>query len=154
MIVFEIDSIINAKEQYIAFPCNCTSISLHEKTEIVFYEKFSFANLYFNYEGWKPSRPGSIHVCYNYKDNNGPNVINMFTKAYPGEASKTSDDNDFRRFQYFKSCVNTIFRMKDLKSIAFPYNLTSNDDYIDDYIAFIQTTALKREDILVKIYCL
>ena len=52
-------------------------------------------------------------------------VINMIGQWFPGRVKypNSSKDGYIARQKYFKNCLKEIMKIKDLESIAFPYNI-------------------------------
>ena len=107
-----------AKEKYIAHQCNCQSNNAKGIAKTIF-DKFPFSNIYSEREKYGANEPGKIIICGNGK--NERYVINMMGQISPGKP-KFPETFD-KRIDFFKQCLDEIAKIKNLTSIAFPYNI-------------------------------
>lgn len=103
--------IILFASQYIAHQCNCTSKKSLGLAKQIF-DKYPWANVYNSDE---ERVPGTILVR--------GKVINMIAQIYPGSPSEKGLDTSANRMLMFKTCLEEIEKIHDLKSIAFPYRI-------------------------------
>jgi hypothetical protein len=111
-------SIFNSTETYIAHQCNCTSVNAKTLAETIF-KVYPQADTYSKrLRGIQAtySKPGTIDVV--------GNIINMYAQYYPSTAKYSNDSKD-KRVIWFKSCLNHIALIPNIKnqSIAMPYNI-------------------------------
>lgn len=115
--------------QYLAHQCNCLSLLGKGLAESIF-NNFPWANIYANRDINLDPRhmptgegPGDIIICGNGKEQRY--VINMLAQVYPGKPKYVFGELDGTnvRKSYFKSCLNKISRIKNLRSISFPYGI-------------------------------
>src|SRR5690348_3931725 len=130
-------SILESDAQVIIQQCNCVS-----KTGAGLYidilQAFPHANFYSHRTS--PSTPGTIEVKGSPKDHQRW-VCGLYAQYYPGKPSnrkaglleerlvgyrRTSSsnvDNEVTRLEWFRVCLDRLFRVKNLRSLAFPYNI-------------------------------
>ena len=112
-------NILHAKEQYICHSCNCISTGAAGLAKLIF-ENYPYSNSYINRK--VPNIPGTITI---HGDGiNKRYIINMYTQYFPGKPQKSNKDNEIIRQEYFKSALNCLSKIKNIKSIAFPYNIS------------------------------
>ncbi len=144
------ENIFNLDVQYIAHQCNClTSHSAGFAKEV--FEHFPEANIYkgrSTQTKWntlpKEQQPNQIIVK--------GKVINMMSQVFPGKPKyDTGIDSREKRKEYFKNCLDQISRIKDIKSIAFPYGIACNmgGGKWEDYLAMLENFAQKNPKIKV-----
>lgn len=111
-------NIFNSTETYIAHQCNCTSVNAKTLAETIFKVHPQADTYCKRQKGIQTtySKPGTIDVL--------GNIINMYAQYYPSTA-KYSNDSKEKRVMWFKSCLNQIAQIENIKnkSIAMPYNI-------------------------------
>lgn len=112
------DNILNSQEQYIGHQANCKSRGGAAGVARVIFDKFTYADCY--KDRTEDSIPGTIDIRGNGLDKRY--IINCMGQLYPGTFNDNySNDSATAREQYFYQCLLKIAKIKDLKSIAFPY---------------------------------
>lgn len=113
-------NLLNHNAQYIAHQCNCVSSGYAGLAKAIF-STFPYADVYSNRT--EPDILGTIKVCGNGKDQRY--VINMFSQYFPGKCKYPdgSKDNPILRQESFKKCLDKISQIKNIESIAFPYEI-------------------------------
>ncbi len=109
-------NILTFKVQVIAHQCNCTS-KTGKGLYIDIIKKFPHADIYKTRE--KDSIPGTIKLTGNEKGKT--KIIAMFAQLFPGKPSVKETSK--MREQWFVECLNKMSKIKNLKSIAFPYHI-------------------------------
>lgn len=107
-----------AKEKYIAHQCNCITKYAKGIAKTIF-DKFPYSNIYTEREKYGATIPGKIIICGDGKQKRF--IINMMGQVSPGKP-KFPETNE-KRAEYFKECLDEITKIKNLTSIAFPYNI-------------------------------
>lgn len=129
MVRMKIGDLLEAKEKYIIHQCNCVSIGAGGLAYHLF-NKFPFADVYSERDSGEEDEKG--RTILKYKDKPGTIkisgngnlkrfVINAFSQYYPGGQNDYHNDNEQKRLEYFKNCLEEVLKIKDLDSIAFPY---------------------------------
>ena len=109
-------NILDTDAKYILHQCNCVSAKSSGLAYQIF-DKFPYANCY--QIRTSPDKPGTIKIFGNGKDKRF--IINAFAQVYPGGPSKNDDET--LREQWFQDCLNCVMNIKDLESIALPFNI-------------------------------
>lgn len=154
--IIEIDGdIAKVDTQYIAHQCNCLSQQSSGLAKILF-EIFPWCDIYKDrvskdHPDFHPDCPGEISIHGNGQDQRY--VINMLAQFWPGKPKypESTLDGYKAREHYFKSCLQKITKIENLKSIAFPVNIgcgLAGGNWIQ-YKSFIEHFAEAREDIKV-----
>lgn len=102
--------------QVIAQQCNCVTKSGKGLSKSIsdFYEHANF------YDRNVPSVPGTIEV----RGGKGRQwVLAMYAQYYPGGPSLREGDTREQRILWFEKCLEKIEKIKNLREIAFPYNI-------------------------------
>ncbi len=146
-------NLLDAEDQYIAHQCNCiTKKAAHLSFDV--FQRFPYANIY----ATRPNtdRPGTIvikgdGVTQRY-------VINMLGQYYPGKPKypNSSLDGSKIREQYFHQCLLQIYKIRDLKSIAFPYKVgcgAAGGNW-NNYLGTLENFSRFKDDAEVNLYCL
>ena len=112
--------LFEAKEQYIAHQCNCITTKGAHLSAAMF-ARFPHANIYRGRA--KPDEPGTIIVRGGNPDERL--VINMLAQFYPGKPKFPDSPKDgyAARQSYFRDCLEKISNLRNLQSIAFPYQI-------------------------------
>ena len=122
MIETILGNILNSKEKYIAHQTNCVSNGAAGLAYTLF-TNYPYSDDYSTRTD--NSVAGTINIKGNGQDQRY--IINMFGQFYPGKYRNGSGfDSEISRESYFQSCLNEIFKIKDLESIAFPYKIGCN----------------------------
>jgi O-acetyl-ADP-ribose deacetylase (regulator of RNase III) len=109
------ENILHSDYQYIAHQCNCVSKNSAGLAKSIF-EKYPYSNIYQNRE--KNDSPGNIIISGNGDDQRY--IINMLSQFYPGTPKYETYE---QRLGWFKSCILKISEIKNIKEIAFPFNI-------------------------------
>ena len=117
-------NLLDATEDFIAHQCNCSSTNAKTLAEQLF-KKYDYADSY--KKRVKNNKmtyhvPGTIEIFGNGHENRY--IINMYAQYYPS-TGKYSNDNDIKRLEWFKECLNKISNIDDIqnKTIAMPDNI-------------------------------
>lgn len=144
-------SILDSQEQYIAHQCNCLTTNSAGVARLIF-DKYPFSNVY--KDRMSPSEIGTIDIRGDGE--NDRFVINMFAQYYPGHSRypESSKDGIAARKQYFQDCLDLISKIKDIKSIAFPWKIGCRlaGGNWDDYYSMLEKFADNNSHIDVVIY--
>ncbi len=115
--------LLEAKDDFIAHQCNCISTNAKTLAELIF-NKYDYANSYKkrirnNKDTYHV--PGTIEI---FGDDNNRYIINMYAQYYPS-LGKFNNDNNVKRFGWFKECLNKISNIDDIqnKTIGMPFNI-------------------------------
>jgi uracil-DNA glycosylase len=131
-------SLIDHPAQVIAQQCYCDASHKGAKgLALSIKEKYPYADFYSNRE--KSSTPGTIKVA---GTKTTKFIVALFAQLNPGlpkddgspySRSSTNDDSHFvrpstndcaaQREKWFKMCLDRVSKIKNLRSIAFPYNI-------------------------------
>lgn len=121
--------LLECNHKYICHQTNCLT-SVGSNLAKAMFEKFPYANIYAPRANYNMSdlplpeeKPGEIVIKGNGQDQRY--IINMIGQWYPGKPvyPTSSKDGYIARQKYFKSCLKKIIGIKNLESIAFPYNI-------------------------------
>lgn len=110
-------NLLDANEQYICHQCNCVTKNSKYLAQHIF-TRYPYANTYKTRTS--NTNPGTIDI-----KGNGTNqryIINMYAQYYPGKA-KYSNDNPKVRLEWFKLCLHQIAQIKNINSVAMPFNI-------------------------------
>lgn len=119
MIETIVGSLLDCNAQYIAHQTNCTSRGAAGLARALF-KMHPYADTYCTRA--QNSEPGTIHISGDGKSQRL--VINMYAQYYPGAAKISGNiDTAEARLCYFKSCLESISSIEDIKCIAFPYGI-------------------------------
>lgn len=118
--------LLESREKFIAHQCNAVS---NQAGGIAYYifKKFPYSNIYegrsYPYKATGINFPGHCFIKGDGIKNRF--VINMIAQYYPGTPKNDSSllDGYNARQGYFNRCLNEICGIKDIKSIAFPFNI-------------------------------
>lgn len=110
------EDISKCNYQYIAHQCNCTSKYFSGLAKTLF-DEYPYADTYTNRLGRTKMGTISVH-CDGDKDRY---IINMYAQIFPGPPKTNDVAKD--RLTAFRLCMAQILKIKDLKSIAFPYKI-------------------------------
>jgi hypothetical protein len=150
-------SILDATEKYIAHIVNAVSPQAGGLAHCI-YRKFPYANIYSRrthpYTPTGPHSPGHITVHQDKKG--GPSIINMITQHYPGPAVSVLalKDGGQAREKNFYRCLETITKIPDIHSIAFPYRIGCgeiNQGNWDHYMALLSEFDRVMKDARVRV---
>ncbi len=125
----KLGDLLESEEKYIIHQCNCVSINGGGLAYHLF-KKFPYADVYSERDSGETNEKG--YPILLYKDQPGTIkikgdglekrlVINAFSQYYPGGQNTYSNDDTLKRLEYFQSCLDEVKKIKDLESIAFPY---------------------------------
>jgi hypothetical protein len=126
MIEIITNSILDAKEKYIAHICNLVT-SHSAGTAKAIFDKYPYANTYKDRsEPCDKSMLGTFDILGD--GNNQRYVINCYSMYYPGKPKYSNSllDGTLPRQKYFYQCLSQIAKIPDLDSIAFPYKIGCN----------------------------
>ena len=117
-------NILDADEKYIAHQCNLCTTRAAGVAKAIF-NKYPHANIYKDRIYGAEidfSQSGTIVICGNEDERL---VVNMKSQVYPGKPKFPDSKKDAidARLSFFESALNKISEIKDLESIAFPYNI-------------------------------
>lgn len=107
--------LLESDAQYICHQCNCISKDAAGLAYTLF-NRFPYANIY--KDRTVSDVPGTIKIRGNGEDQRY--IINMLAQFYPGRIGYEKDSKESRE-TYFKSCLDQISQLDNLKSIAFPW---------------------------------
>lgn len=143
IIPFISDTILNRKEQYIVHQCNCVSVESSVINKTIF-DCFPKENIYKRHS-LLITKPGEILVT--------KNIIHLFGQYYPGRPGKLEDTYELR-LSWFKEGLEKIPDIKNIHSLAFPYNIgcESNIGIWDDYLNIIEEFKREHRYIKIRIY--
>jgi O-acetyl-ADP-ribose deacetylase (regulator of RNase III) len=119
--------LLTAPEQYIVHQTNCVTTSGAGLAYYLF-NKFPYADVYATRSkedcnvNTLRDKPGSIIVSGDGQDQRY--VINLMGQLYPGGSwDDMPEDNEEMRHKFFYNGLLRIAKLKDLKSIAFPWKI-------------------------------
>jgi uracil-DNA glycosylase len=105
--------------QLIAHQTNCVS-KKGKGLSASISKKFPYADFYS--DRIQPSTPGTIEV----RGGGTPRdkfVCGMYAQYYPGGSDDSRGDGALQRIEWFRGCLDKIKKIKNLRSIGFPYNI-------------------------------
>jgi uracil-DNA glycosylase len=114
--VYDFD-ICESDVQIIAQQNNCTGRNAKGLAQALI-EKFPEADFYSDRES--PSKPGTIELK---KVGKGKWVCAMYAQRNPGNSNESKNDSSDQRLEWFKECLKRVGKIKNIKSVAFPYNI-------------------------------
>jgi O-acetyl-ADP-ribose deacetylase (regulator of RNase III) len=85
------------------------------------FEKYPYANIYAERANGRKDTPGQIII----RGGDGGDkryIINLLGQYYPGKA-KYSNDSYTLRAEWFRLCLDQIYNIHDLESVAFPWRI-------------------------------
>lgn len=126
--------LLECNEQVVVHQCNCVSVGSKGLSKAIF-DRWPETNVYKNRK--QPSKPGTISMkavggasatstsAARSSTTGGKRyVCNMFAQFNTGPPESSSlDDTSTQRCLWFNSCLNALARVKNLKSVAFPYGI-------------------------------
>lgn len=114
-------NLLDATEQFIIHQCNCVTNQAKTLAKQIF-DKYPYANTYKKRSNNKLTYnvPGTIDIMGNGTDKRY--IINMYSQFYPQKA-KFSNDSYEKRLIWFRDCLDQIYKIPNLESIALPYNI-------------------------------
>jgi O-acetyl-ADP-ribose deacetylase (regulator of RNase III) len=113
----KIGDLLTTPEKYIVHQCNCVSKGAAGLAKKIF-TAFPYADCYSDRD--TPSEMGTISICGNGLDQRF--VINLFGQYSPGLACYFGDTSENRK-EAFQKALDSIAKIPDLESIAFPYGI-------------------------------
>jgi O-acetyl-ADP-ribose deacetylase (regulator of RNase III) len=120
--------LLNSDAQYIVHQTNCISTSCLGLALDLF-NKYPWANVYHERAIGKYHHiPGNIYIRKD-PDNISPHIINAMGQFSPGGVREIVingikyEETAKMRAVYFLNCLQKIMKIKDLKSIAFPWGI-------------------------------
>lgn len=111
------ENIENANEQVIAHQCTALDNEPKGITASIF-EKWPSTNIYAKRK--TPSKMGTISIK---PRETGKYVCNMFCRIEYKAPSVDSGDTLTQRLLWFRGCLDSMTKIKNLKSVAFPYGI-------------------------------
>jgi O-acetyl-ADP-ribose deacetylase (regulator of RNase III) len=107
--------LLNCDAQYIAHQTNCISQNAGGLALDLFI-KYPYADCYKRRKN--DDVPGTINIRGDGKEQRF--VIALFAQYYPGGPKTDRIDSKTQREVYFAMCLDEIFKIKNMQSIAFP----------------------------------
>lgn len=145
--ILELDA---STAQIILQQCNCVT-SKGKGLSASIAERYPHADFYSDRSS--PSKPGTIEVRGGKGDRY---VCAMYAQYHPGAPSKKDGDTAAQRLAWFGMCLKKVSKIKNLKSVAFPYQigcgLARGDWYL--YVGLIDQFATDHPDIKTYIACM
>lgn len=111
-----------AKEKYIIHQCNCITSNPGTLAKDLF-NKFPYANTYKFRKRFDKTTfdiPGSIDIMGDGKKERY--IINLYSQIYPSKP-RSYEDSFENRVTYFREGLDKISQIKNITSIAMPYNI-------------------------------
>jgi len=110
---------INTKAKHICVLYDCTSIKPDEWQKKII-DQLPHSNPFLKRKHGSTVSPGTISIHGNEKDQRL--VVNMFCSFYP-KAPIYPNDNVSKRIKWFVDCLNTLSKIPNLTSLAFPTDI-------------------------------
>lgn len=108
--------LLDCGAQIIAQQCNCVS-KYGKGLSKTISDTYDYANFY---DRTSPSTPGTIEV----RGGKGKQwILAMYAQYHPGGPSERDGDTKEQRILWFEACLEKITNIKNLRDIAFPYNI-------------------------------
>jgi uracil-DNA glycosylase len=113
--------ILKSDAQLVVHQCFCMAKRKNAKgLAKKIFEKYPYSNVYCN--RIESSTPGTIDVRGSKKHKERW-ICAIYGQYHPGKSSEKEDDTEKNRRKWFKSGLNRIGKIKNLRSIAFPYKI-------------------------------
>jgi len=147
MIHYKDGSLLDASEQYVCHQLNASSTESLGLAKDIF-EKYSYSDVYKDRQ--EPDELGSIIIS---GEDFQRKVIGLVAQRYPGKPKYANDTQSLRQ-KWFKECIDKIYEIENLESIAFPHKIGCGlaGGSWDNYLKIIRIKSEERPDIKISIY--